>query len=706
MNSQSKHLTRRLFGSVVCIVALCAATARGDGSIFFNGTNSKIQNDNADILNTQTQITVCAWVFAESTGGGGNGSILRLDEQGDKIIFGYEGPGTDMHWRADSGHWTFPLGLGGWRAISVTYDFTSSSAPVVRVNFAPVTVTPVVSWTSDLPATGYCIGNHSGGTTGWHGKIAHVQVFNRVLTPAEADRALLTPGSVTKDLRLWLPMTNLLDTYDRSGNGHDGTAAYISTGKDWPPIDKVRGLAPGIVMLPSGITPIGQFVIPRYNSPQQHPSGNSPQDHPSGELRGSGPMSIIAATPETVNQPNPAVVVTEGNHVSPPEDISEWQVGSSNATAPAVLQPTLTNCTVIGYIANYDWTQEGVVNDQPRMNDQGEPDLYGGADLYGNGGVVYNVGFFGIPGTACKLTRRGSSRQGFQLEHDRLRWKIERCYARRCYRGFEIGATDMTAGDIEVEAVRDWGVKINDSVQFGTIHVYGCGYPGAPGGGAAMWITGQQNMGGPVYLENATIGLNDSGQHTTINGITSHTCDSYNMKIAGAGGKYFGVDLRRAPINIRFEGDGNVVHAGVIQLAEAGKGIEYNDGTVVDSSSGANNVRDIVINGYGDKDMDGTIEAGEEFADNAIGIDVNTTLKFVNITGIYIDSCTKGIDFSGGGNIANDGSVIWINTTTSGPGTVTTPVTWPDGQTWSTTPNANDKRDIRINGMRYYQQGI
>jgi hypothetical protein len=262
----------------------------------------------------------------------------------------------------------------------------------------------------------------------------------------------------------------------------------------------------------------------------------------------------------------------------------------------------------------------------------------------------------------------------------------------------------MYCGHIEVEAVRDWGVKLGSSVQFGVIHVYGCGHPAAEGGGAGLYIVGQQNLGGPVYLENSTIGLNDSGQNTTINGITSHTCDDFNVLLAGQACKLNSIDLRSCEVNLRFAGDQNLVNGGRIILQPSGKGIEYVDGTTADSSSTINNVRDVVISGYrGDLDGDEDVEGEEAFATNAIGIDVNTTLKHTNITGVTIGYCTKGIDFSGGGGIANDGSVIWINTVTSGAGQVTTPVTWPDSQTWTTTFNAAETCDVRINGVRYYR---
>jgi hypothetical protein len=694
--------------------ALVPELARGEGSLSFNGDmvgTSKVLNADANVLDGSDTMTITAWVKAAGFGEGDFGTVLRLDEGG-QIVLQHEGSsntyGFVAVWKSNGNQvvatWTFGAQDNQWKCLQVTYDKSDvNNDPIVYVDGVAVTVNPGLTQPSGTPPVvepGYSVGNDESGVVTWDGEIAQVQVHNRILSKAELDACRQAPGSVLQDLRLWLPMPNVTDTKDRSGLGFDGTPTDVTTGTEGPVLSLTRDLLSGNRILPAGITAVAQHIIPRFHNGMKHPSG---------ELRGWGAKSIIAATATTQNQANPAIVVTEGNHVVPPEDISEWQNGSTNATDPAVLQPTLADCTVIGYIANYNWTQEDDVNDEPRENNIGDPPLYDGFDLYGNGGTVQNVGVFGIPGTAGTVTRRGSNRQGFQLEHDRLRWHVDHLYARRCFRGFNLNATDMYCGHIEVEAVRDWGVQIGSSVQFGTIHVYGCGFPEAPGGGAAVWITGQQNLGGPLYVENATIGLNDSGQNTTINGITSHSCQLYNVLLAGFACKLNSVDLRSAPVNVYFQGDQNLVNGGKIQIAEAGTGIRYEDGTVSNGNSAFNNVRDVLISGYGDKDSDGDVDVqdqsdpqdtsafGEDYSENGIGIDVNTTLKWTHITGVLIGQCTTGIDFSNGG-IANDGSVIWINTTSD----VTNPVIWPSGQTWDKNADAGETCDIRINGERYY----
>jgi hypothetical protein len=739
MYARSNNLKWPLVAIAWLAAALVPEMARGEGSISFNGDlagTSKVLNEDANVLAESDTMTITAWVKAAGVGEGGFGTVLRLDEGG-QIVLQHQ-PSANKYgfaavWKSNSNlvvaTWTFDAIDNQWTCLQVTYDKSAvNNDPLVYVDGTAVAVTPGSTQPSGTPPVvepGYSVGNDESVVVTWDGELAHVQVHNRILSKAELDACRQAPGSVLQDLRLWLPMPKLDDTKDLSGLGFDGTPTDVTTGTDGPVLSLTRDMLSGNRILPAGITALAQHIIPRFHNGMKHPSG---------ELRGWGAKSIIAATTTTQNQPNKAIVVTEGNHVDPPEDISEWQNGSAGpppvlyGADPAVLQPTLADCTIIGYIENYNWTQTGDVNDQPRIHNlpvSSHPDKYNGFDLYGNGGTIRNVGVFGIPGTAGIVTRRGSNREGFQLEHDRLRWHLDHLYARRCFRGFNLNATDMYCGHIEVEAVRDWGVKLGSSVQFGVIHVYGCGYaaPLSAGGGAAVWITGQQNLGGPLYVENSQIGLYDAGQNTTINAITSHTCQGYNVLLAGFACKLNSVDLRSAPINIRFEGDQNIVSNGKIQIAEAGAGIQYEDGPNDDNASSFNNVHDVLISGYGDKDGDGDVNGqpsegggaatGEEYSENGIGIDVNTQLKWVHITGVLIGQCTKGIDFSGGGSIANDGSVIWINTLPDLPGVgpevdgyVPTPVTWPDGQTWDTMPNEDDTRDIRINGVRWYQQDL
>jgi hypothetical protein len=73
------------------------------------------------------------------------------------------------------------------------------------------------------------VGNLSGQNNTWDGRIAHVQIFNRILSAAEMDACLKDPGSVKHGLRLWLPMLNNADVNDRSGNDLHAAGTALET---------------------------------------------------------------------------------------------------------------------------------------------------------------------------------------------------------------------------------------------------------------------------------------------------------------------------------------------------------------------------------------------------------------------------------------------------------------------------------------------
>lgn len=209
-------------------------------SIDFDGATSKLENT-AAALTITTQITICAWVFADSTGEGGTGRILCLDELANAVIVRQETTsliGILLGWSTPTyARWTVPAALGRWHALVLSYDWGSTANnPEVRVNFAGVTASETVapSGTAVAPAAGYCVGNVTGQTSTWGGEIAHVQVFNRLLSAAEMDDALRTPGSVTSGQRLWLKMANATDVADYTGNGFNGTGTALTTGDTDP----------------------------------------------------------------------------------------------------------------------------------------------------------------------------------------------------------------------------------------------------------------------------------------------------------------------------------------------------------------------------------------------------------------------------------------------------------------------------------------
>lgn len=209
-------------------------------SIDFNGTTSKLENTTADVLAGSSQITVCAWVNADSTGEVGLGRILALDEQPDAHVLGVASANVlqfTSTWSTTNGAWTFPAGHSTWNAVSVTYDGgAATNDAAARVNFADVTETETSTpdGTRTAPGTGYCVGNQQNQTRTWDGRIAYLQVFNTILSAADQDKALRSPGSVTSGLGLFLRMRDSTDINDQSGNGFNATATDLATGADGP----------------------------------------------------------------------------------------------------------------------------------------------------------------------------------------------------------------------------------------------------------------------------------------------------------------------------------------------------------------------------------------------------------------------------------------------------------------------------------------
>lgn len=433
----------------------------------------------------------------------------------------------------------------------------------------------------------------------------------------------------------------------------------------------------GTVLVPAGKMTTNQLAIPRYRAGTTYPSG---------QIIGWGPQSVVAASSATQSQAVKAIIYTEGLTDAAP-GIAEWQVGSTGYSA-AVLQPRVSNITVTGYTTD-EWASAGSVNDQPWVHNIGSPELYKGLYLYAGGGAVDNLAIMGIPGVALDVGRPISPRNGFAKTFDRLKWNIRDLSVRRVFAGVYEHAVDSHLTNVEVEAFRDYGIKLFASVHFQNLHTYGGGYAAGPGGGPGIWLESNNNHGGPIYPENSPIGLRVDGQYSNVTGIYAHTCATACCAVYGQSTTLSGVYLSSSPIGVLLAADQCNVSDGRIIMQDSGRGIHITAGS-------DQFIRGLQITGY-QPALHGHPE--DTFGDNAVGIDVDDVLERSSID-VVVSYCTKGIDFSGG-TIANDGSRVWVRTTN-----VTTPVTWPAGQTWSTTPNANDKRDIRINGERYYQQGI
>lgn len=291
----------------------------------------------------------------------------------------------------------------------------------------------------------------------------------------------------------------------------------------------------GTTVLSVGTTSADQKIIPRYAN------GSSGA---AGQIIGWGPNSILSATSATsaLASASKAAIITEGFGTSYPET---WQ-------------PYLRDFTLTGYSTN-GWAIDGnTVNIHPETYNKTDQDSYSGIWAQAGGGHLADVTIYGIPGTAAKLSRGGGALNSPIF--GKIKWNANRIMIRRVFRGLYMFATDCHATDIEVEAFRDYGVRLGKyqttgACQFARLHTYGGGMSAAdndslrgeidndedivPTGYATpgIWIDGDTCHGVDCYSENIEIGLLIRGSYASLDGLYSHTCPVANVMFAGAHGR-------------------------------------------------------------------------------------------------------------------------------------------------------------------------
>ena len=204
-------------------------------SVAFNGTTSKVENTTATGFDVDT-LTVLFRSFARSRGEGNIGRVLSVNEGARRpsIFHGVANVLTIENGHSvQNGRWTFPCTDSMWNYVAIRYDRSSS---VNRVNVT-VTETQTPSGTRDVHTGGYCVGNRTEQSETWDGKIEHLQFFTSILSDAEADAAIYTPGAYVTNQLLWLPLLTASDLNDYSGGARHGTGTSVTNGG---PVDAVR----------------------------------------------------------------------------------------------------------------------------------------------------------------------------------------------------------------------------------------------------------------------------------------------------------------------------------------------------------------------------------------------------------------------------------------------------------------------------------
>jgi hypothetical protein len=154
-------------------------------------------------LESLTSMSYEALVYSTGLGGGSLGRIFEKGNtngyflcymESSTLLQIFSGFTTD-------GAWNIPFTENVWNHVVLTYNNSSvSNVPVAYINGELVTVTqsqaPVAPLLAD-DAT-FNIGNNSGGTRNWNGKIAYVRAWNRILVPSEVTTLAANPWSIYK----------------------------------------------------------------------------------------------------------------------------------------------------------------------------------------------------------------------------------------------------------------------------------------------------------------------------------------------------------------------------------------------------------------------------------------------------------------------------------------------------------------------------
>jgi hypothetical protein len=271
---------------------------------------------------------------------------------------------------------------------------------------------------------GYCVGNDTTQAHGWKGQIAHVQVFNRQLTPAEQDACLREPGSVTNGLRLWLPMVNLNDVNDRSGNGFNATATNVTTGTESPPYDNL--------FLSSVINETrGQIVIPN-----------------------SGVRGVLGLGPEATKLIAGASVT--GRFIT-----------TANFPTTAVDSATVAGLTLDG---NQIDTGTFVFVGYPDSGEWLEAEVAHGVEVFANHARITNCRIRGFRGIGATIVRGLDSPQWGVFN------QIDNCEIVQNFIGVYVSTSDQRVFQNMIANSRDAGIRIKQdsgSVQTANNHVFG-----------------------------------------------------------------------------------------------------------------------------------------------------------------------------------------------------------------------------------------
>jgi hypothetical protein len=204
-----------------------------------NASGNYVDVGNAAILNDNTEGSVCGWIYpttvanafrnvmGKSTTGGG-WELAKLGADGTRLIFLHYRTTTNLNVRTTTGQ----LAANTWHFFGVSWDLNTSGncrSCIGRLNALAADTTDLVSGGAGAANTDAGINlrlmANAIGTAGWPGRVARLQLFDRVLSLAEFQA--LQFGAYQNPTGLigaWeMGFGGLSSLPDLSGNGNNGS---------------------------------------------------------------------------------------------------------------------------------------------------------------------------------------------------------------------------------------------------------------------------------------------------------------------------------------------------------------------------------------------------------------------------------------------------------------------------------------------------
>jgi hypothetical protein len=165
------------------------------GAILFGGDGDKVLMGTPPVLANLAALTISAWVRATSNTSGAAQCIVDKGSPNEGWAFGIADTANGDVWfqapRATTTVKRVSIGglvaIGQWQHVAASWDGSMAGAGIaLYVDSAPVANAITNDATDARPDdTTLALTLNNNGTTGYAGAIDDVQIYNRVLTPAE-----------------------------------------------------------------------------------------------------------------------------------------------------------------------------------------------------------------------------------------------------------------------------------------------------------------------------------------------------------------------------------------------------------------------------------------------------------------------------------------------------------------------------------------